>query len=91
MLKKSDIRSSIADNMAILLKENRRSSVWYGDIDLLEKCAVMSGLPKSHPKKTIQRVLNALDRSHNFTKGYIYADFSGTNRKYRCFTIKEEK
>jgi len=82
------VRNNVADNMIILLQESNRRSVWYGDIELIEKCATMSNLPKRHPKTTIQYVLNALEKSHKFNKGYIFADFSGVNRRYRCFTIR---
>lgn len=36
----------IAKNMMSIMKENHRNSVWYGDIYLIEKCAIMSGVIK---------------------------------------------
>lgn len=60
-----------------IMKENHRNSVWYGDIYLIEKCAIMSGVIKKHPQDTIQCILNALDKSPLFIKGYIVADVSG--------------
>ena len=64
--------------------------VWYGDLDLIEECAKLSGVTKSHPQNTIQYVLNALDKSNLFIKGYIYADFNGRNKRYRSFKLKTE-
>lgn len=79
----------IADNMLTIMREAHRKCVWYGDISLIEQCAKMSGVTKKHPQDTIQCILNALDKSPLFSKGYIVADFCGKNRRYRCFTIKE--
>lgn len=73
--------------MINIMKQNQRTSIWYGDIDILEKCAKVSGVLKSHPQNTIQCILNALDKSPNFIKTYIYSDISGKKRKYRCFTM----
>lgn len=79
-------------NIDVAMKEilisHNRSSVWFGDLSLLEECAQKSTINTSHPQKTIQRILNALDRSPLFRKSYITADISGQNRKYRCYTIK---
>lgn len=77
----------IAQNMVNILKRNNRINVWYGDIDVIEECAIMSGVLKKHPKDTIQSVLNALDKSTLFKKTYIYSDLDGTKRKYRCYTM----
>lgn len=77
----------IAHNMINILKKNNRVNVWYGDIDIIEECAIVSGVLKKHPKDTIQCVLNALDKSAKFKKTYIYSDLNGTKRKYRCFTM----
>ena len=79
--------NTIADNMLFLLNREGRDSVWYGDLTLIEECATMSNIQTTHPIDTIQRVLNGLEHSKVFKKGYIYADFSGRKRKYRCFTI----
>ena len=79
----------IAHNMINILKKNNRVNVWYGDIDIIEECAIASGVLKKHPKDTIQCILNALDKSPLFIKGYITSDISGINRTYRCFSLKE--
>lgn len=79
----------IATNMKEILLLNNRSSVWYGDISLLEECAKKSMISSNHPQKTIQRILNSLDNSTLFKKSYIIADISGKKRKYRCFTLKD--
>lgn len=79
--------TTIADTMYKLLLSKNRTSIWYGDIDIIEECANLCNVKKSHPQKTITCVLNALDQSSKFKKGYIHADFNGTTRKYRCFTI----
>ncbi|MGN0316529.1 MAG: hypothetical protein ACI4E1_01190 [Lachnospira sp.] len=79
-------------NIDIAMKEilisHNRVSVWFGDLSLLEECAKKSMISTSHPQKTIQKILNALDRSPLFTKSYITADLSGQKRKYRCYTLK---
>lgn len=81
------MKQSIAQTMFEIMKQNNISYVWYGDINLIEECAEKSGVTKRHPKNTIQAVLNALDNSPLFKKGYITADFSGSKRKYRSFSI----
>ncbi len=81
----------IAENMLKLMNEQQRKCVWYGDIFLIEKCAVKSGVMKKHPQDTIQCILNALDRSPLFIKGYIVIDVNGRKRRYRCFTIRDRK
>lgn len=82
------ICETIAMTMYKILKESNRKTVWYGDVDIIEDCAKKSGVLKKHPKSTIQAVLNSLDKSPLFIKGYIRADFNGYMRKYRTFTIK---
>ena len=79
--------SHIAKNMAAILQKANRTCVWYGDIELLEECAIVSGVAKKHPQRTIQCILNALDKSSLFEKGYITSDVSGSRRKYRCFRL----
>ena len=79
---------TIAENMVEIMKQHNRTNIWYGDIDLIEECAKKSHIPPKHPQQTIQHILNALDKSQYFSKGYIYSDISGKNRKYRCFKIK---
>ena len=80
------------NNIAITMKEilimNNRTSVWYGDIYLLEECAQKANITVSHPLQMIQRILNALDKSSLFQKGYITSDISGRTRRYRCYTLK---
>lgn len=82
------MRKTIADNMIDVLKQHQRINVWYGDIELIEECAKLSGVKKKHPKDTIQSILNALDKSSLFHKGYIISDVNGNSRKYRCFSVK---
>lgn len=82
------MKKTIAQNMIEIMKQYNRSSIWYGDIPLIEECAKKSDIPAKHPQQTIQHILNALDKSPYFTKGYIYSDISGTCRKYRCFKLK---
>lgn len=79
-------------NIDVIMKEilitHHRTNVWYGDLLLLEECAQKANIHTNHPTKTIQTILNALDKSPLFVKSYIRSDFSGHNRKYRCFTLK---
>lgn len=82
------MRKNIAQNMVDILYKHNRKNVWYGDIEIIEECAKLSSIRKSHPKATIQCILNALDRSELFTKGYIISDINGKVQKYRCFSIK---
>ena len=85
------MKKTIANTMAELLHQNGRTSIWYGDIELIEKCAEICKLKTTHPKKVIASVLNGLDRSTSFKKSYIYSDFDGKSRKYRCFTLIASK
>lgn len=73
--------------MVDILKAHNRTTVWYGDIDLIEECALKSNITAKHPKVKIQYVLNALDKSSFFCKSYIVSDISGRKRKYRCFKL----
>lgn len=82
------MKNTIAKNMQQLLQEQNRKSVWYGDTHIIEECALRSRLTTKHPLRTIQSVLNALDRSKLFEKKYIIADISGKPRRYRCFVFK---
>ena len=84
------MKNSIADNMYNVLLKINRTSVWYGDLELIEECAKLSELKKDHPKKIIKCVLNALDQSPRFEKKYIFSDISGVRRKYRCFLLKNK-
>ncbi len=83
------MRQTIAQNMLQIMESEGISCVWYGDVKLIEKCAKKSGVLKKHPKDTIQTILNALDKSKLFKKGYITADFNGKRRKYRAYSINE--
>ena len=65
-----------------------QNTVWYGDLELIEECAELSGVKIQHPQKTIKYILDNLDRSPCFTKGYIIADIDGSKRRYRCFKLK---
>lgn len=69
--------------------EEGRHTVWYGDLELIEECAKLSGIETKHPQKTIKCILDHLDHSTHFTKGYIIADFGGSKRRYRCFKLKK--
>ena len=80
--------NQIALTMVKLMQMNNMTHVWYGDIVIIEKCAVLCNIQHFHPQKRIQTILNSLDKSDLFVKTYIKSDFSGKNRKYRCFTIK---
>lgn len=82
------MKKTIAQNMIEIMNQHNRTNIWYGDIDLIEKCAKKSHISTKHPQQTIQHILNALDKSQCFSKGYIYSDISGKNRKYRCFKLK---
>ena len=68
--------------MIEIMKQHNRTTVWYGDLDLIEECAKKSHIPHKHPQNLIQQVLNALDRSPDFS------DVSGRKIKYRCFKLK---
>ena len=82
------MKSTIAQNMQKLLLEQNRKCVWYGDTQIIEECALRSKIPPKHPLRTVQSVLNALDRSELFEKKYIIANISGKSRRYRCFVFK---
>lgn len=80
--------NTIAQNMVEIMKYYNRTYIWYGDIELIEECAKKSHILPKHPQKMIQHILNALDDTRYFSKGYIYSDINGKNRKYRCFKLK---
>lgn len=82
------MKKTIAQNMISIMKQHGRTNIWYGDIDLIEECAIQSKIPSMHPQKRIQHILNALENSRYFSKGYITSDISGKKRTYRCFTLK---
>lgn len=82
------MKTTIAQNMIEIMKQHNRTTVWYGDLDLIEECAKKSHIPHKHPQNLIQQVLNALDRSPDFSKCYIFSDVSGRKIKYQCFKLK---
>lgn len=82
------MKYQIALTMKEIMLKNGRNTVWYGDLELIEECAELSGVKIQHPKKTIKYILDNLDRSPCFTKGYIIADIGGSKRRYRCFKLK---
>ena len=82
------MRKNIAWYMREILLREKRNSIWYGDLELIEECALLTNTKKSHPQNTIRSILNGLDRSKIFEKTYICADFNGYRRKYRCFILK---
>lgn len=77
---------TIAETMYSLMQEQDLQYVWMGDLHLLEECAQRCHLKKKHPANMLQSVLNGLDRSDLFQKGYLYADYNGKKRKFRCFS-----
>ena len=79
---------NIDTTMKEILIHHHRTCVWFGDLFLLEECAKRVDINTRHPQKTIQKILNALDKSPLFVKSYITSDLSGRKRKYRCFTLK---
>jgi hypothetical protein len=76
--------------MKNLMIVKRRQTIWYGDVELIEECAKICGLRSDHPKKVIRSVMNQLEKSPDFVKCYITADFEGAKRKYRCFKLRIE-
>ena len=78
------MKTTIAQNMIEIMKQHNRTTIWYGDLDLIEECAKKSHIPHKHPQNLIQQILNALDRSPNFSKCYIYSDVTG---KSNCENI----
>lgn len=82
------MRTTIAKNMVNIMKLHNRTTIWYGDIDLIEECAAKSNIHVKHPKIKIQYVLNALDKSNFFSKSYIISDINGQKRKYRCYKLR---
>ena len=82
------MKTTIDQNMIEIMKQHNRTTEWYGDLDLIEECAKKSHIPHKHPQNLIQQVLNALDRSPDFSKCYIFSDVSGRKIKYRCFKLK---
>lgn len=82
------MKQSVALIMKNLMIEKGRRSIWYGDLELIEECAKISNIKAEHPKIMIKRILDQLDHSPYFSKGYIVADFCGNKRRYRCFILE---
>ena len=70
-------QSEVAHHVKSKLIQNNRNSIWYGDIQIIEECAEECGIIQSHPQKTINVVLNALDKSSKKTM-----EFMPLSRKY---------
>lgn len=81
------MKRSVALCMKKIMLEKGRQTVWYGDIELIEECAKISGIKSNHPKNVIKTVMDQLEFSPDFSKSYITADFSGSVRRYRCFKL----
>ena len=62
------MKYQIALTMKEIMLKNGRNTVWYGDLELIEECAELSGVKIQHPQKTIKYILDNLDRSPCFTK-----------------------
>jgi hypothetical protein len=82
-------KKTVAEHMADILREQGRSSVWYGDLDEIHECARRSGMYDrsgcTHPLAINNRVLSGLDKSPLFTKAYI----KHIGRPARSFTLRE--
>lgn len=83
---------TIAENMRDILIERGYNSVAYGDLDDIHECAERSGMYErikskrgGHPLNTINKVLNGLERSEIFEKGYTNIN----GRIVRRFILKE--
>ena len=83
------MKHNIALSMMELMLKKKRNTIWYGDIELIEECARLNCIEFLHPQKTIKRILDSLENSPYFIKGYIIADFNGVKRRYRCFELKK--
>lgn len=57
------MKYQIALTMKEIMLKNGRNTVWYGDLELIEECAELSGVKIQHPQKTIKYILDNLDRS----------------------------
>ncbi len=81
--------SNIAENMYALMIERDIDYVWMGELHLIEECARRCNIKKDHPKKVIQSILNGIEKSDLFKKGYLMAEYNGRKRKFRCFSINK--
>ncbi len=85
-------RKTIAEHMRDILLEKGYESVSYGDLDEIHECAERSGMYDrvknkrgSHPLNIINKVLNGLEKSELFEKGYKTGN---GGRDIRWFTLK---
>lgn len=85
---------TIAEHMRDTLIENGYKYVMWGDVGTLDDCAsrcTHTDMNKVHPLYRHHRILNALDRSPLFEKGYVRLDIFQNNqsRLVRCFQLLE--
>lgn len=83
----------VAEHAADVLRETGIASVEYGDTQLLEAIIERSGIkvPDSPSVKRQQRVLQRLEHSPLFVKGYAEANRSKRgHRGARIFTLRQE-
>jgi len=87
------MKKTIAEHMADILREENMRAVWFGDIVQIHECAVRAGIYErvrgqhgDRPLRVIQKVLNALERSDLFEKGYIR--FDGNKAPCRSFKLR---
>ena len=84
--------TTIAEHMKDILIEKGYPSVSFGDLNIIHECAKRAGVydrAKSttgrHPLNIISKVMNALDRSPLFIKGYVHWN---NGKLVRHFSLK---
>jgi hypothetical protein len=80
-----------AEHARDVLVESGYTSVMWGDAWLLDAIGTRCGLPRMHPLNRHKRILDALERSPLFTKGYVRLDVFTNNqsRLVRSFKLVE--
>ena len=84
------MRKTIADHVFDVLAEQQMNGICFGDLDQIHEAARRAGMYEkggnTHPLCVIQKVLNGLERSNRFEKGYMKYD--GKRPPCRAFRVK---
>ena len=86
-------RKTITDTAIEVLAENGRENIWWGDQPMLDEIAARAthtNLLSLNPLLRHSRILDALERSGKFKKGYITLGGMRGNNKTRCMTLKPQ-
>lgn len=77
----------IAKTVRQIMIDSNEQYIWFGSVEILDKCTDVLQLNHIHPLVRAKRILDAVDRSSYFLKKYMMVEINGKMRKVRCFCL----